>query len=110
LRKSKEETAAYHRDWYARNKERVKLQAKTYKKNRRQLIQASKNVPCTDCGIKYPPYVMDFDHLHDKVFTLGTNSGSKGVKATLEEIGKCEVVCANCHRERTHQRQAKGNS
>jgi hypothetical protein len=28
-------------------------------------------------------------------------------KAILNEIAKCDAVCANCHRERTHQRRTK---
>ncbi len=26
------------------------------------IINKAKNVPCLDCGILYPSYVMDFDH------------------------------------------------
>ena len=26
------------------------------------IIVAAKNVPCMDCGVRYPTYVMDFDH------------------------------------------------
>lgn len=60
-----------------------------------------------DCGIKYPYYVMDLDHrpgetkLYDpaRLVTLGS-------KRKLEqEIAKCDVVCANCHRQRTFDRK-----
>lgn len=70
---------------------------------RKELINAAKDVPCTDCGIKYPPYVMQFDHLRDKEFQIG-NSFTFSLERVLAEIEKCEVVCANCHAERTHQR------
>lgn len=61
--------------------------------------------PCTDCGTHYPYWVMEFDHLGDKVFNIGdfrrfTTSLSR-VKA---EIQKCELVCSNCHRHRTYMR------
>ena len=59
------------------------------------------NRPCADCGIQYPYYVMDFDHQSDKLFTIGSAAGNKSLKAIKEEIEKCEVVCANCHRQRT---------
>ena len=29
---------------------------------KREWIRAYKDRPCTDCGIKYPYYVMDLDH------------------------------------------------
>src|SRR5207245_2408021 len=32
-------------------------------------IRAAKNVPCTDCGVKYPYYVMDFDHARGEKVT-----------------------------------------
>lgn len=40
----------------------------------------------------------------DKVSTMIANHLS--VEKIMEEINKCDVVCANCHRERTQQRKA----
>jgi hypothetical protein len=64
--------------------------------------------PCKDCGCLYPPYVMDFDHLfaETKLFSVSqmANRGFSYEKI-FEEIAKCELVCSNCHRERTHQRK-----
>ena len=60
--------------------------------------------PCTDCGNYYPYYVMQFDHLRDKSFNIASNTG-KSKKILLDEIDKCEIVCANCHAVRTHNRR-----
>jgi hypothetical protein len=56
-----------------------------------------------DCKKKYPPYVMDFDHRDrsEKAFEVGRGL-YVSIKRLLIEIAKCDVVCANCHRERTH--------
>lgn len=67
-------------------------------------IQGAKDRPCADCGRKYPGYVMQFDHIRDKKFCVACYGG-KSVKTVLAEIAKCEVVCANCHAERTHQKK-----
>lgn len=58
-----------------------------------------------DCGVKYPPYVMDFDHRDPSEKLLNVSKvGRYGIQSLLDEIEKCDVVCSNCHRERTHQR------
>lgn len=77
---------------------------RTHYLNRRALINEAKNKPCSDCGIKYPSYVMQFDHREPKkkVFTIGPDFSSYGRNAILKEIEKCDVVCANCHAERTY--------
>ena len=67
--------------------------------------------PCVDCGINYPYYVMDFDHVrgvkHANVMELVSTLSKKKID---EEIAKCEIVCSNCHRIRTHMRKmAKRN-
>lgn len=67
--------------------------------------------PCIDCGINYPYYVMDFDHVrgvkHANVMELVSTLSKKKID---EEIAKCEIVCSNCHRIRTHMRKmAKRN-
>lgn len=59
---------------------------------------------CVDCG-ETDIIVLEFDHLRDKkanVATLMLRSVEWAL--IIEEIEKCEVVCANCHRRRTAQR------
>lgn len=71
---------------------------------RQRLRELKERTPCTDCKQSFPYYVLDFDHVRgEKLFDL---SGCKGWywEAIEAEIAKCDVVCANCHRERTHQR------
>ena len=70
------------------------------------IVDAIKSQPCTDCGVRYPPYVMDFDHLPGSA-KLGIVAKMKqhARSRLLREISKCDVVCANCHRERTHRRR-----
>jgi len=48
---------------------------------------------------------MDFDHVRGaKRFHL-SESEHKSKRLIKEEIRKCDLVCANCHRIRTHERQ-----
>ncbi len=77
------------------------------RKQQRDFVGSLKNRPCADCGKKFPPCVMDFDH-RDKNLKIG-NIGSLVSQAykkekLLEEISKCDLVCANCHRIRTYNR------
>jgi hypothetical protein len=51
---------------------------------------------------------MDFDHVRGKkLFCVGSLVVQQGVgrRQALEEIAKCDVVCANCHRLRTSYRR-----
>ena len=73
---------------------------------RRKIVIDAKSQPCADCGIQYPYYVMDFDHRDGALKVFPLNSVHRiSMKAVLCEIAKCDVVCANCHRERTHRRR-----
>ena len=83
---------------------------------KRATVQEMKNVPCMDCGKRYSYYVMDFDHRvsEDKEFHMSfcadKRRGIKGIdnrhiSEIRKEALKCDVVCSNCHRERTHQRR-----
>ena len=63
--------------------------------------------PCADCRKFYPHYIMVFDHLPGlkKVGNISDmiRNGATPEKLRLE-MDKCDVVCSNCHAERTHQR------
>jgi len=94
------------RSHYKRNKRSyLDRNARAYQRHR-ELIREAKSRPCADCGVQYPYYVMDFDHRDgvDKLFELHSVA-RKTAQSILREIEKCDVVCANCHRERTYQRR-----
>jgi hypothetical protein len=50
--------------------------------------------------------VLEFDHLEgeDKSFNIGQALSYRNWQSILDEIEKCDVVCANCHRRRTARR------
>lgn len=81
-----------------------------YRHKKQAYVQSKKDVPCADCGIKYPHYVMDFDHVRgEKEFPLCEAANKAPSMARINaEIAKCDVVCSNCHRERTFQRKHSG--
>ena len=79
--------------------------AKPKQVERKVLREELKDKPCLDCGVKYPPYVLQYDHVRGpKDFQLSNNFYSKPLDTLYAEIEKCDLVCANCHAIRTHNR------
>ena len=93
------------RRWYRENRDRVFARKNRKKTELRALARRAKQRPCADCGVEYPYYVMDFDHVDgDKVMIISDLVNFGGTARLLAELAKCDVVCSNCHRERTWQR------
>lgn len=102
--------AAYQRQWYERNRERhiarVNANRRRLRAQQRTIVEQAKARPCAGCGVRYPPCVMDFDHVRGtKLMEIGRMKGVVSTAVLLAEIAKCEVVCANCHRLRTQARR-----
>jgi len=102
---------AASRAHYANNREHhkalINARNKRYLNETREWVRTLKEgTPCTDCGISYPWFVMDFDHVHGiKMGDISKMIGQKRAKqALIDEIAKCEIVCSNCHRVRTFTR------
>ena len=69
-----------------------------YRKKREYLWEV-KSQPCADCGNSYHPFAMDLHHRdpNEKEFNFNRRLSLKRVK---EEVSKCIVLCAVCHRLR----------
>lgn len=103
----------YSRKDYQKHKDRRVHKQKERKQEQRKLLRSLKEVPCADCGIQYPYYVMDFDHREDTEKQFDLSEGSKrrlSISRLLEEASKCDIVCSNCHRIRTFNRLKPYNS
>jgi hypothetical protein len=106
----KECNREYQREHYQNNKSVYAEKEKRRRKRLRAWLKAYKeSIPCTDCGGKFPSYVMEFDHIpgNVKAFTIGGSIHRMSQKTYFEELDKCELVCSNCHKIRTHTRKAR---
>ena len=100
--------STYHRQHYLANKQRYIALAGQRKKalveeRTLYLVDFLREHPCVDCG-ETDPIVLEFDHLRDKKFSISAGIQGRRWQDVLDEIAKCEVVCANCHRRRTAKR------
>lgn len=99
-------------------KERYRQKREKYlesaKKNQRVIrdywagiINKVKDKPCMDCGKRFPPVCMDLDHRDPSTKRASVAAlrlrlkSKKREQEILDEIAKCDVVCACCHRLRT---------
>lgn len=107
--REEEKQRNYQKSWYQRNKAAHNRRNKEYRAEMRLLVIEKKNVPCEDCGGFFPPYVMDLDHRDPalKVEDVSVMVRRYGKKRLLEELEKCGVVCANCHRIREHEKRGR---
>jgi hypothetical protein len=92
---------------HAKNPDVQRSRSKERYEKQRAAVSAVKARPCADCGVQYPSHVMDFDHREPakKKFQISHNY-MRPMKSIMAEIAKCDVVCANCHRIRTHERRS----
>ena len=81
-----------------------------YREEQIKLLADLRRVPCLDCGGTFPFFIMQFDHRDpsEKRYMVSMMVGRTGTERILAEVAKCDIVCANCHRERTYQRRCAG--
>ena len=90
---------------------RKRIRKKERERENKEYIKNLKDVPCKDCGNRYPIYVMDFHHIspRDESLTIGKSLVNEmkgwGRKRIDEEIDKCVVLCSNCHRIRHYEQE-----
>ena len=75
-------------------------------RSRVEILNRLRDRPCGDCGARYPPCAVDFDHIDAPAKTNAVSRmASNSLERMLAEANKCDIVCANCHRMRTYVRR-----
>jgi transposase len=98
-------TIAYHLGKGQREKTNARTErSRTLAK--RKIWDIKENSGCVDCKEKYPHYMLEFDHLPEfqKLDSPTNIMHNYSWEKAMEEISKCDIVCANCHKIRTWQR------
>jgi hypothetical protein len=95
-------TRAHYKNNPGPYKERARNSAKRNRKYLDEILALSK---CIDCG-ENDPVVLEFDHIRGKKECEITRMADSGVsiKKLDEEISKCEIRCANCHKKRHYKK------
>ena len=93
---------------YKSKKDRNEWNRRRNEINRKQLDEL-RSKPCVDCGGIFPPWIMEFDHVPSRGKKAANVSCIVGATSIIapsvrKEIEKCDLVCANCHKTRTHFR------
>ena len=100
----------YNRRWYEGNRAKhiadVRRNNELYRAQAARIALEAKDQPCSDCGERFDPCAMDFDHVRGVKVAAVSELVRAGAKPDVirREIAKCEVVCSNCHRIRTQAR------
>ena len=86
------ENKAYYKAKGARSRKKAKKQAMKF------LRQYLDTHPCVDCG-ESDTLVLEFDHVKGKGKDVASMT-CDSIEKIKEELKRCEVRCANCHRRR----------
>lgn len=109
--KSKDDQRVASRRHYEKNKEVIIARSKERNKaqrirNRAFIARVKSFSSCLDCG-ESDPRVLDFDHVRGekKKNVSDMAACAYSIHRIKEEMRKCDVRCANCHRKETKKRR-----
>lgn len=94
----------YNVEYYRRNRDIELRRVRVRQDGMVELLRDLRRVPCADCGGRFKPYQMDFDHRDPTTKSFNVMAGRAMLMSTakvLAEVAKCDIVCVNCHRLRT---------
>lgn len=108
-RKNKLKEKIYHAKWYKKNKIRVRNRIKERRKELQLWFKEyKKTLKCNRCPENHPA-CLEFHHKDrnkkEKTISFIFKRTGWGIKRVMEEISKCEILCANCHRKETSKEE-----
>lgn len=96
----------YRKQIYDANRKKVILRVKDRKKKlAKWFFEYKKGLKCSVCSESHPATI-DFHHLDIKKKDNGISHlvyNGYSIERIKQELAKCEVLCANCHRKAHYQ-------
>lgn len=99
----------YSQQHYRANSESYKKRILADKRKKKEFINEVKaSSKCSICG-ESRPWCLEFHHLdgEDKDFNIGDTYRNYGIDRLKNEMSKCIIVCANCHKD-IHYKERNG--
>ena len=83
-----------------RNAKTYRSQKKRRQRRKKELVEAAGG-RCVDCGYAASVAALEFHHRDPstKLFEVGQFS-ARALSRLQDEVSKCDLLCANCHRQR----------
>lgn len=98
----RENNKIYQKTYYIKNKSYYKIKNHERRDSIKALLTELKtDKGCIKCG-ESNPLCLDFHHKDPTTKTVNVSEmGRRGwsIERIIEEINKCDVLCANCHRK-----------
>lgn len=99
---NEDKVKSYKNRWYINNIDKQNgLRTKRRKEIREFVNSLKENKPCIKCNIIFDPVCMDFHHRDPTQKDLMVSICQRMCwtnETILEEVAKCDIMCANCHR------------
>jgi len=109
IKQWRKDNSEHVRQYYLDNIERINERRSELKAKKRQYVNNYKlSKGCSVCGYNKCAGALDFHHEGNKEVNIseGISCGISW-KRIKEEIKKCDILCANCHRELHAKEEAR---
>ena len=93
--KDKEKNREYQRQWKAKNR------THNWEKKKANMLSEFKDTHCAFCKETFPDCCYDIHHVNpeEKLYDISFLKRHKSIDVLKEELEKCIVLCAHCHRK-----------
>ena len=94
--KNKKQVYEKQQEWQQKHEEHIHRYKEEEKQRNSKILHDLKINGCAICGYNKCDNALEFHHTNprDKIFSIGTLRGH-----LAEELNKCILLCANCHKE-----------